>query len=365
MRKKLIPLSAAALLLSVNGVFATWTFALPDVADKSVDVPVAFNEFTYPLFTVTYMVGADVYLKDYHYDSATNYTVVGAPDGDSDFKQWVNANGVPITSIPKGNTNDYTLYATWLDRYTINFIDSTGNLIHDEEFTEGSSKISSEGQAIVDNWLKNENQIQNINHIYVTWSDYNLATAKSDIIVRPEYDYQGYLNMEPVYEQPDDGIVDYYRVVAVDSLPAEVVVPSDVGGVPVKVIHRITNEDGENDWNNYENTVTKITIQENVERLEWNSLAWTPNLSKVYLPNSLLYMDKNVFSRNDLFGNDKKKLTIYYNGTMQEWSNILANSNGDWDGGLKEGTIINCSNGYFKLEKKGLLGGLSWKEYPN
>ena len=127
----------------------------------------------------------------------------------------------------------------------------------------------------------------------------------------------------------------------------------------------LTNEDGENDWNNYENTVTKITIQENVERLEWNSLAWTPNLSKVYLPNSLLYMDKNVFSRNDLFGNDKKKLTVYYNGTMQEWSNILANSNGDWDGGLKEGTIINCSNGYFKLEKKNIFSSATWNEYPN
>ena len=36
---------------------------------------------------------------------------------------------------------------------------------------------------------------------------------------------------------------------------------------------------------------------------------------------------------------------------------------GDWDGGLKEGSIINCSDGYFKLEKKGLFGSLSWKEY--
>jgi hypothetical protein len=171
--------------------------------------------------------------------------------------------------------------------------------------------------------------------------------------------------MEPVYEQPDDGVVDYYRVVAVDSLDKEVIVPGDVGGVPVKIIYRITNVDGENDWNNYEYTVTKITIEENIERLEWNSLAWTPNLIEVNLPNSLVYMDKNVFSRNDVFGNDKKKITINFNGTMQEWKEVLANSNKDWAGGLKEGTIVNCSDGYFKLEKKNFLSSLSWNEYPN
>ena len=106
-------------------------------------------------------------------------------------------------------------------------------------------------------------------------------------------------------------------------------------------------------------------MQENEERLEWNSLAWTPNLAEVNLPNSLQYMDKNVFSRNDLFGNDKKKLTVNFNGTMQEWKTILANSNDNWAGGLKEGTVVNCSDGYFKLEKKNILGALEWKEYPN
>ena len=115
----------------------------------------------------------------------------------------------------------------------------------------------------------------------------------------------------------------------------------------------------------YEKTVTKITIEENVERLEWNSLAWTPNLGEVNLPNSLKYMDKNVFSRNDIFGNDKKKLTIHFNGTMREWKDILANSSSDWDGGLKEGTSIHCTDGYFKLEKINFWGTLGWKEYPN
>ena len=370
MRRKLTIILALILLLSVSGVFATWKYAMEDVNDVSETISVSSNEFVYPLFTVTYMVGEDVFLTEGHFDESANYTVIGAPNGNPNFKQWVNANGVAVTSIPKSNRNDYTLYATWLNKYTINFIDTNGSLIYGEEFTEGASGISGKGQAIVDKWLADENQIENANHIYVTWSDYDVKGARADIIVRPVYDYKGYLSMEPVYEEPDDGVVDYYKVVAVDDLPAEVVVPGSVGSVPVKVVYRITNVDGEDDWDNFEKNVTKITIEENIERLEWNALAWTPNLAEVNLPNSLKYMDKNVFSRNIALGgfgkgDDKKVLTINFNGTRQEWKDILANSNSDWAGGLKEGTVVNCSDGYFKLEKKNILSSLSWKEYSN
>lgn len=370
MRRKLTVILSLILLLSAGGVCATWKYAELEPWEKSENVPVLLNKFVYPLFTVTYMVGEDVYMKEGHFDTSNDYIVIGAPNGNANFKQWVNANGVAVTSISKNNTHDYTLYATWLNKYTINFIDADGRLIYGEEFTEGASGISSKGQEIVDKWLEEENRVQNVNYIYVTWPSYNMAGATGDIIVRPVYDYKGYLNMKPVYEQPDDGVVDYYQVVAVDSLSAEVVVPGSVGGVPVKEIFRITNEDGENDWDNFEKTVTKITIEENIERLEWNALAWTPNLNEVNLPNSLKYMAKNVFSRNIALGgfgkgDDKKKLTINFNGTMQEWKEVLANSNDEWDGGLKEGTVVNCSNGYFKLEKKNIFGTLEWKEYPN
>jgi hypothetical protein len=136
-----------------------------------------------------------------------------------------------------------------------------------------------------------------------------------------------------------------------------------VGGIPVKHIERITNIDGEDDWNNYENTVTKIIIEEGIESLGWNALAYTPNLAEVELPNSLkTMMDKNVFSRNDIFGNDKKTLTITFNGTMAEWKAILANSNKDWDGGLEKGTVVKCSDGYFALEKPNIFSSLQWVE---
>lgn len=370
MQKALVIILVLILLMSASGVYATWKYAWDDVYDTSANISLDLNEFVYSLFTVTYMVGENVYLKEYHMDPSIDYTVIGPPNGDAHFKQWVNANGVPITVIPKTNKNDHILYATWLDKYTINFIDTDGSLIYGEEFTEGASRISDKGQAIVDSWLANENQVENVNFIYVTWSSYDIAGATADIMVRPLYDYKGYLNMQPVYEEPDDGVVDYYQVIAVDSLPADVVVPGSVGGVPVKEIYRITNEDGADDWDNFEKNVTRITIKENIERLEWNALAWTPNLAEVNLPKSLNYMAKNVFSRNIALGgfgkgDDKKQLTINFSGSMQDWKTLMANSSEDWDGGLKEGSVVNCSNGYFKLEKKNIWGSLDWKEYPN
>ena len=146
-----------AILLSLSGAYATWKYALDDVNDVSIESPLDLGEFTFPLFTVTYMIGDIIYLEDHHYDASKDYIVIGAPDGYTNFKQWVNPNGIVVTSIPKNNTNNYTLYATWLNKYTINFIDTNGNLIYSEEFVEGTSKLSKEGQNIVDKWLENEN----------------------------------------------------------------------------------------------------------------------------------------------------------------------------------------------------------------
>ena len=320
------------------------------------------NVEAYARFTVTYMIGDTVYLVDYHLDQGTDYVVKGAPEGYSDFKNWVNANGHTVTTIPGSNANDYVLYATWLSKYTINFIDASGNLIYSEDFTEGATKISGEGQAIVDKWLADENTKENPQHISVTWSSYSLSGAKADLIVRPQYDYNGYLNLVPVYEEPDDGVVDYYKVAAVDNLPADVIVPGSVGSIPVKIIDRLTNVDGT--WNDFGSTVTTITIQEGIEQLDHNSLAWTPKLQVVNLPHTLYYMDKNVFSRNlfNPFGNnDKKVLTINYNGTRAEWNTIVGRSNEDWANGPEEGSIVYCTDGYFKLEKVRL--SLTWKEY--
>lgn len=363
-----LPLSSGANWVQGNPIYpgeevvfyATYVLT-GDISNTEMLVHYSFAEVAY---TVTYLNNNETYAVDCITDNSVAYAVrTDAPqNGTYAFAGWVNANMAVVTSYPAGNTNDYTLSAKWDNVYLILFADADGSVIYQENFTDSSTALSAEGQAIVDAKLAELNAANSQNDITVSWSDYDIASATGDITVRAVYNYSGYLNLVPVDEEPQDGIIDYYKVMAVDSLPATVRVPGNVGGIPVKHIERITNVDGESDWDNYENTVTKIIIEEGVESLGWNALAYTPNLAEVELPSTIQTMDKNVFSRNDVFGNDKKTLTITFNGTMAEWKAILANSNEDWDGGLKEGTVVKCTDGYFALEKAGFFSSLQWAE---
>lgn len=318
------------------------------------------------IYTVTYLNNNENFAVEHVTDNSVAHNVITDKPVNSNlvFCGWVNANAIVVTTIPAGNTNSYMLSASWENVYLIIFADANGEVLYEEQFTDSSTKLSAEGQARVDQILADLNVMASQQDMKVTWSDYDISSATSDITVKAIYSYDGLLNLVPVYEEPDDGIVDYYKILAVDSLPNTVEVPGEVNGVPVKVVERITNVDGDKDWDNFEENVKSIIIGEGVERLEHNSLAWTPNLSTVKLPNTLKFMGKNTFSRNIALGgfgrgDDKKVLTIDYNGTKAEWKQVLANSNADWDGGLKKGSIVRCSDGYFELEG---TFSLSWKE---
>ena len=51
---------------------------------------------------------------------------------------------------------------------------------------------------------------------------------------------------------------------------------------------------------------------------------------------------------------------------MAEWKALVANSHGEWHNGLKDGSRIVCSDGYFELDRGFLgLGGYTWDEHPN
>jgi hypothetical protein len=348
------------LVLSVGFLFTSLGYAaLTDTLRISGSAQIDQVVF----YTVTYLVDNEVYAVDQITDNSVAYTVrkTGPNNGDKPFKAWVNANAVAMSSIPAGNTHDYTLSATWSDIYLILFADVDGSVVYQETFVQGATSLSAEGQAIVDQKLGEMNALASQRDMSVNWSEYNMATATGNITVRAIYNYHGYLKLVPVYLLPDDGIVDYYKVEAVNDLPEHVVVPGDVGGIPVLEIDRIFNEAGDDDWNNYGESVKTITIEEGLERLGHNALAYTPNLTTVNLPSTLKYMDKNVFSRNDIFGNDKKKLTINYNGTKADWKALVASSNGDWAGGLQENSVVKCSDGYFKLERNWF--SLVWNEY--
>ena len=335
------------------------------------------------VYTVTYLENNSVYAVDCVVINLTAYTVKTdgpqAPSSNVTFSGWMNAAGVVIKNIAANNTNNYTLSAKWDNLYSIIFVDSMGNVLYQEHITKTTTALSAAGQEIVNAKLAELQSTVEEQDISVKWSSYSFGSA-SDIIVRAEYTYSGILKIEPVYETVNgvnDGIVDYYRVDPVDTLTStnvtdgKVYIPGMIGDIPVKTVHRVTNEAGSGDWNNFNDVIKEIHIGEGVQTLEHNSLSYTSKLNTVYLPSTLKSMGKNTFSRN--IGSDKKTLTIHYSGTKAQWDAVVNASpheyGNDWAGGLNEGSIVICTDGYYEctdIKTSWIINALRvWKWHPH
>lgn len=330
---------------------------------QSAEILVNYNFDTF-VYSVTYLDNNEVYAIDCIIDNSKEYKVrsdhpTAGYEGKR-FMGWMNANTNIVTSYPANNTTSYTLTSKWESIYTIMFVDKNGNVLYQEQFTSSSTALSSAGQAEVNRILAELNQAAAADEMTVTWSDYTIKGAKADIVVRPNYTYNGKLQYEPV-DKDGDGIIDYYKVVSVSGLGEEVKILGQLNGKPVEVVEKLFDNDGNLDYNS---EVKVIKIGEGVKELQHNSLSHTKNLDTVYLPNSLEHLGKNTFSRN--FGSDKKAITIVYNGTLSEWKTLVANSHEEWANGLEKGTVVQCKDGSMKLESGGFLGlGTQWNEYPN
>ena len=339
--------------------YATYTLK-EDIADGELLINYVFDPVIY---TVTYLYDNEIWTIDCILNNDEVYYVrENGPEKEGTvFSEWINANAVAVDSYPAGNTNSYTLSATWDNLYLIMFVDKDGIVLYQEIFSDSSTSLSASGQATVNQILEELNAEAARDEMSVAWSDYNIGTATSDIVVRPLYTYTGTRRFEPV-DRDGDGIIDYYQVEAVSKLNDPVKVPGTHQGKPVEVVNKLYKNDDNFD---YGAGVKTIEIGEGVLRLERNSLAYTADLEAVYLPNSLEYIGKNAFSRN--WSNDKKVITIYYNGTMAEWKQLIENSHEDWANGIttKDGSRVVCSDGYFEYDH-GFIGiGAKWEEHPN
>ena len=168
--------------------------------------------------------------------------------------------------------------------------------------------------------------------------------------------------MTPV-DEGNDGTIDYYKVEAVERLDEEQTIPGNVNGIPVKEVEKLYKNENNFD---YGSVVKKVIIEEGVETLEDNALAYTSDLSEVQLPSTTKFLGKNLFSRN--FYGDLKKLTIIYNGTMDDFKKLVANSDGDWYNGLKSGTTVVCTDGTFTLSSTSYgvtVGNYKWSPSLN
>ena len=317
-------------------------------------------------YSVTYMDRGKVFAVDYgiiENGESETYTVNSSykptrTDIETDFKAWVNAGGSVVeTSFTAEKGENYVLYDSWDAIYTARFVDQKGQVLKEEEFTNTNYSDSIELPEV------SPIIIEGAGTFTPSWGVYDdgewitdlttiFKNASGDVTIVLAYEFDGELGLIPV-DDPKDGIIEYYKVVATNEITSsKVVIPGDINGVPVTTIDRIHNEDGGKDWNNYNKTIEKIEVGEGVKTIGNNGLAYTPNLAEVWLPSTLEKLGKNAFSRNDFWGNDKKAIIIHFNGPKEQWDQIIENSpngsTGDyWGGGLEKGTQVICTDGTY------------------
>lgn len=346
-------------------------YAVYTLNDNLTSADLILNYMFKPIiYTVTYLNDNELWAIDYIVNNSEIYYVreSGPNNGDRAFSHWVNANAIEVESYPAGNTNSYTLSATWEELYLIMFVNKNGEVLYQEVFSSSSTALSASGQATVDAILMDLQAAANEDEMTVRWSDYNIQSATADIVVRPLYTYHGNLQYTPV-DEDRDGIIEYYKVTAVGKLDPTVKILGEFNDIPVKVVEKLYDNSANLD---YSSGVREVIIDEGVQGLLHNSLAYTSDLQVVHLPSTIEYIQGNAFSRN--FGDDKKKITIEFNGTMAQWREIVndVRSNKDkdgkyqiWCGGLKTDTRVNCIDGYFELDRGFLgMGGYNWSEHP-
>lgn len=333
-----------------------------NVTSEEVLIHYSFDTVVY---SITYLDNNSTYAIDCVIDNSKTYNVrkdypTAGYEG-KHFAGWMNASANIVTSYPVGNTTSYTLTSKWDDIYTIMFVDRNGNVLYQEQFTSSSTGLSASGQQKVNQILAELNAEASMNDMTVTWSDYTIKGTKTDIVVRPNYTYTGNIQYQPV-DTNGDGIIDHYKVVAIGHLDETVRILGVFNERPVLEVEKLYKNDNNFD---YGSGVKTIIINEGVKTLAHNALSHTADLETVYLPSTIEYLDKNVFSRN--WGDDKKTITIVYNGTMAEWKALTSKSHSDWDNGIttKNGSKVICTDGYFEFDY-GFIGiGAKWKEYPN
>lgn len=364
----LILMVAYGIVEPVAAKYAT-EFSYPDL----ITIPKNYYSVTYYDSDGTTVLNSAENEKIQNY-LGTAYTVVDTyndevtiPDG-AVFKAWVNAGGQTVTVVDSNNTEDILLYPSFTNIYTARFMDMTGNEVLKSVTFTNSTDISELTQAAPptievdaegDDYTFEEWQVRNSDGTYTALANYNLANATGDIVIIPNFTYEGSMALNGV-DEDGDGDIDYYIIETVSELSSEVTIPGYIyagsSAIPVKVVTDLTGS-------NWADDVQSIVVQEGVERIESGAFADTPSLQEVYLPNSLEYLGSSAFVNNGGLGFiggliSYKTPEITYNGTRAEWNALIAKSASNWDNNLGAGTTVVCLDGTYTLT--GNYGSRTW-----
>ena len=278
------------------------------------------------------------------------------PEG-SVFHYWTNAAGTEIVGQPT-YSSDMVLFAYYTppvideNTYQITIYDARNNILGIVNYTNEDTKDTILAKFPEAPDLTAENmwfiywgvQVQNgEGYSYVNWSDFTLPNPGTNLIIRPQYEYRmddddalGDLQFVPV-DTDGDSVIDHYRVEPIRDLPANVVIPGTVMGLPVKEIEKLYDSTGNKDQ--APNVVT-VTLEEGVEIIRRGALAATPKLVTVNLPSTITTFESQILAINSGV-EGKKDITINYNGTKAQWDRITKDS--EWAKGAQSVTV-NCTD---------------------
>ena len=265
-----------------------------------------------------------------------------------EFGGWMNAGSTKVDTIKANNNEDIILYPYFLSPHTARFVDPDGNVLAwcffneedyskiDETMKEAKGKLPDLGEFVFDYWMVKTGTTEE------AYSPEKFTGYTADATIYPVYKYNGNIRLTPV-DSDGDGETNYYQVDGLALTTAEynqltqdqkkaymnVTVPAYVNGIPVTHI----SGDAFSDF---------------------------ADLEVVNLPETIEYIGTNAFVKK---GEDEQ-ITINYPKSRDEWEDIEGDFASDWDKYIGTGSIINCSDGYYKKEGWNYVITY-WKEYSN
>ena len=324
-------------------------------------------------YTITF-IGADGDIADVWYitdtpENATinsfEMTIPTVTNGDKTLLAWEDANGVKYatydadnktwsynTTINTENLVDIVLYPEWSSEYNVYFLDHNDKVLYYEVFETGKAhtlntdavaaalatvqqQVDSTGTVVQATWDKDINNI-------------NFSTATDDIVVKIVLNVSSdSITLTPVYDA-NTGVLTNYKVTGVNQSAenTSISIPSYVGNIPVTEIDA-GSFDGFND------------------------------LAAVRIPSTMTTLNDGIFPGSLGFiswFDNRQTVTIYYEGTKDQWNALVANASADWDDTLGDGSrifflektasgreIVDLDAGFIELFKSG--SNYTWIEH--
>lgn len=256
--------------------------------------------------------------------------------GKYEFGGWMNAGSTKLTKIDADNTNNIVLYPWFNDPYTARFVDQNGNVVAYCFFHDGDGGLDKleDTRKLAEAALPDLGEDMKFNGWEVqitnsegkvtsseTYNTSNFAGYKKDVTVYPVYLYDGDVNLIPV-DTDSDGIIDEYHVAGYSNPEGQnlVEIPDYVNGKPITAISA-------NAFSSYKGVhcvvipTTITTVGGNMLAVDWGAL-WGKG----------------------------ETVTIYFEGSYEEWKNIEQYFDSKWDNGLGEESRIFFLNGTDKVD---------------